>query len=120
MTAGQILQQRHQSYFPIIIRFELEQELLNDDLSVADLPGAWREKYRDYLGVEPSSDDEGVLQDIHWSAGLIGYFPTYTLGKLISVQLSEQSRHDITDFDAQIEAGKLIVLKHWLNQKIHR
>ena len=66
----------------ILIRFELEQALLDDQLRVAELPGAWNEKYRHYLGITPPNDSEGVLQDIHWSAGLIGYFPTYSLGNL--------------------------------------
>src|SRR5262249_23747606 len=66
----------------ILIRFELERALLNDDLTTADLPGAWREAYRHYLGVVPNDDAEGCLQDGHWAAGMFGYFPTYTLGNV--------------------------------------
>ena len=73
-----------------------------------------------YLGITPERDAEGVLQDVHWSLGAFGYFPTYTLGNLYAVQFCEQARQEIADFDAQIEAGKLIALKQWLNQKIHR
>ena len=71
----------------IIVRFELEQALLSGDLAVADLPAAWNQKYEEALGVTPGNDAEGCLQDIHWSAGLIGYFPTYTLGNLYAAQL---------------------------------
>ena len=104
----------------IMLRFEIELDLIEGRSNVEDLPGMWREKMKSYLGVMPERDAEGVLQDVHWSLGAFGYFPTYTLGNLFSVQFSEQARQDITDFDAQIEAGKLVVLKHWLNQKIHR
>ena len=71
----------------ILVRFELEQALLLDELRVADLPGAWHEKYRQYLGIESPTDADGVLQDVHWSAGLVGYFPTYSLGNLYAAQL---------------------------------
>ena len=75
----------------ILIRFELEQALLLDELRVADLPAAWREKYRHYLGIESPNDADGVLQDVHWSSGAIGYFPTYSLGNLYAAQLFEQA-----------------------------
>ncbi len=76
----------------IIIRFELEQDLLAGNLVVEDLPAAWNQKYREYLGVTPANDAEGCLQDIHWSAGLIGYFPTYTLGNIYAAQLFAAAR----------------------------
>ena len=79
----------------IIIRFELEQDLINDALQVADLPDAWNAKYQQYLGVTPPSDAEGVLQDIHWSGGDLGYFPTYSLGNLYAAQFFEQADQDI-------------------------
>ena len=79
----------------ILIRFELEQALLADELPVADLPGAWNEKYDQYLGIKPPSDADGVLQDIHWSAGLVGYFPTYSLGNLYASQFFEQAEADV-------------------------
>src|SRR6185436_1892711 len=79
----------------ILVRFELEQALLNEDLKVADLPGAWNEKYRQFLGISPDSDAHGVLQDVHWSAGLVGYFPTYSLGNLYASQFFEQADQDL-------------------------
>ena len=75
----------------ILIRFELEQALIGGDLDVAELPGAWNEKYRAYLGIEPPDHASGCLQDIHWAAGLVGYFPTYTLGNLYAAQLYDQA-----------------------------
>ncbi len=79
----------------IMIRFELEQELLEDRLSISDLPEAWNTRYEQYLGIRPPNDADGVLQDIHWSAGLIGYFPTYTLGNLYAAQLTEAMQQDL-------------------------
>jgi carboxypeptidase Taq len=104
----------------IIVRFELEQALLAGDLPVADLPAAWREKYRKYLGIEPPSDRDGCLQDIHWSAGLIGYFPTYSLGNLYAAQFCEQADRDLGGLDEQFARGEFAPLKGWLNCNIHR
>lgn len=104
----------------IIIRFELEQDLLTGDLSTRDLPDAWNEKYREYLAIQPSSDAVGVLQDVHWSAGLIGYFPTYTLGNLAASQLFEAAQQDLGDLDAMFAAGQFQPLLGWLQEKIHR
>ncbi len=104
----------------ILIRFELEQDLIEGRLKVADLPGAWNEKYRDYLGITPPNNCDGVLQDIHWSAGLIGYFPTYSLGNLYASQFFEQARHDLGDLDAQFRQGRFDNLLQWLREKIHR
>ncbi len=73
----------------ILIRFELEQELIGGQLQVADAPQAWNDRYERYLGIKPKSDRDGILQDVHWSAGLMGYFPTYTLGNLYAAQLME-------------------------------
>lgn len=104
----------------IVLRFELERALLSGDLAVTDLPEAWNNRMRDYLGVEVSSDAEGVLQDVHWAAGLIGYFPTYALGNLIAGQLWEGVRSDIPDLDRQLAAHELQGLREWLRQKVHR
>jgi carboxypeptidase Taq len=104
----------------IIVRFELEQALLGDDLPVADLPAAWRQKYRDYLGIEPASDANGCLQDIHWSAGLIGYFPTYSLGNLYAAQFMAQAEKDLGDLAGQFALGEFQPLREWLRRKIHR
>ena len=79
----------------ILIRFELEQALLDDELRVADLPAAWNEKYRQYLGIESPTDADGVLQDVHWSAGLVGYFPTYSLGNLYAAQFFEAAEREL-------------------------
>ncbi|MBC8352062.1 MAG: carboxypeptidase M32 [Planctomycetes bacterium] len=103
----------------IIIRFELEQALINDELAIRDLPAAWNQKYRDYLGIEPPSDADGVLQDVHWSAALIGYFPTYALGNLYAAQFYAQAAHDIGPLDEQFERGDFTSLLGWLREKIH-
>ncbi len=104
----------------IMLRFELETALLAGDLTVRDLPEAWNEKSREYLGLAPADDASGVLQDIHWSAGLIGYFPTYALGNLISAQLFERATLEITDLEDQIASGNFAELLGWLREHIHR
>ena len=104
----------------IIIRFELERALLAGDLATSDLPGAWSEKYQSYLNVTPANDAEGCLQDIHWSAGLFGYFPTYTLGNVFSAQLYEQAKLDLGHLPRQIERGEFAGLLGWMRAKIHR
>src|SRR5579872_1910671 len=104
----------------IVIRFELEQELIEGRLSVADLPEAWNSRYRDYLGLEVTDPALGVLQDVHWSGGAIGYFPTYALGNLIAGQLWERVHRDIPELDSQIEAGELMGLREWMREHVHR
>ena len=103
----------------IIVRFELEQALLAGQLSIDDLPGAWRAKYREYLGIEPPDDAAGVLQDVHWSAGLMGYFPTYSLGNLHASQLYEAADRDLGGLEAQFARGEFRPLREWLREKIH-
>jgi carboxypeptidase Taq len=103
----------------ILLRFELEQAMIAGDLSVADLPGAWNERMRKYLGIIPPDDARGVLQDIHWSGGGIGYFPTYTLGNLYAAQFFETARKDLGDLDAQFARGDFSPLLGWLRTKIH-
>jgi carboxypeptidase Taq len=103
----------------IIIRFELEQALLNQELAIGDLSAAWREKYQQYLGIEPTTDADGCLQDIHWSAALIGYFPTYSLGNLYAAQFFEQADRDLGGLAAEFARGDFAPLKTWLNEKIH-
>ena len=103
----------------IIIRFELERAVLGGDLRVADLPGAWRNKYREVLGIEPTNDADGVLQDIHWSAGLIGYFPTYTLGNLYAAQFFAQADADLGGIDDLLARGEFVPLLGWLRDRIH-
>lgn len=103
----------------IIVRFELEQALLRGDLQVADLPGAWNDKYREYLGITPPSDADGVLQDVHWSAGLIGYFPTYSLGNLYASQFFAAADAELGGLAAQFARGEFHGLLGWLRRQIH-
>jgi carboxypeptidase Taq len=103
----------------ILIRFELEQALIADDLKVADLPGAWNEKYTKYLGITPPDAALGVLQDIHWSAGLIGYFATYSLGNLYGSQFFEQADADLGGIDRLSAQGDFAPLLGWLRKNIH-
>jgi carboxypeptidase Taq len=104
----------------IMLRLELEIELMEGSLQVADLPEAWNARMREFLGVVPPDDAQGVLQDIHWSAGLMGYFPTYALGNLISAQLWESVLGDIPDIEEQIEQGEFVSLLGWMRDKIHQ
>ncbi|MCA9175875.1 MAG: carboxypeptidase M32 [Planctomycetales bacterium] len=104
----------------IIIRFELEQALLCGDLAVADAPGAWRDKYESYLGITPPNDAVGVLQDVHWSAGLIGYFPTYSLGNLYSAQLFAAAERSLGNLADMFRAGEFTPLREWLQEQIYR
>ncbi|MHB8932794.1 MAG: carboxypeptidase M32 [Bellilinea sp.] len=104
----------------VMLRLELEIELMEGTLKVADLPEAWNNRMREYLGVTPQKDSEGVLQDVHWSGGMIGYFPTYALGNLVSVQLWEKINQEIPDLDSQIEQGQFSALLDWLRENVHR
>jgi carboxypeptidase Taq len=104
----------------IMIRFELEQALLEKELSVEELPAAWNDRYEDYLGIRPANDAEGVLQDIHWSAGAIGYFSTYSLGNLYAAQFFAQAEQDLGDLNTQFAAGQFAPLREWLRDNIHR
>ncbi|MCO6457141.1 MAG: carboxypeptidase M32 [Pirellulaceae bacterium] len=104
----------------IIIRFELEQELLNDTLRVGDLPAAWNAKYEANLGIRPADDAHGVLQDIHWSAGLFGYFATYSLGNLFAAQLFEAAERDLGKLEEQFAAGRFDPLREWLTERVYR
>ncbi|MDO8594744.1 MAG: carboxypeptidase M32 [bacterium] len=103
----------------IIIRFELEKALVEGTLEVRDLPKLWNERYKQYLGVTPKTDREGVLQDVHWSAGLMGYFPTYTLGNLYSAQFWNIAKQKIPDLEKKMAAGDFKTLRQWLKAHIH-
>jgi len=103
----------------ILIRFELELALINDELPVADLPAAWHAKYREYLGIESPTDADGVLQDVHWSSGAFGYFPTYSLGNLYAAQFFDAAAHDLGDLHAMFARGEFKPLREWLREKIH-
>jgi len=104
----------------IMLRFEIEQDLVEGKVQPEDLPALWNRKMEEYLGITPTSDAEGVLQDVHWSFGAFGYFPTYTLGNLYSVQFFEQAKLEIPGLEESIAAGELLGLRRWLEQKIHR
>ena len=104
----------------IILRFELELALIEGTLSVDDLPAAWNEGMVRLLGVEVPDDAQGVLQDVHWGAGLVGYFPTYTLGNLIAAQLWTRLQQDLPEIDRQLATGELAPLRDWLREHIHR
>jgi carboxypeptidase Taq len=104
----------------IVLRFELEQELVEGRLAIRDLPEAWNSRYKQYLGVDVPDDAHGVLQDVHWAAGLIGYFPTYALGNLIAGQLFARAHVELPDLDAQLAGGELHGLREWLRDKVHR
>src|SRR5205085_9212422 len=104
----------------ILIRFELERALVSRDLPVADLPAAWAESYRHHLGLTPADDAEGCLQDGHWPSGLIGYFPTYTLGNVFAAQLFARAAADLGGLDAAMARGEFAGLLGWLRQHVHR
>jgi carboxypeptidase Taq len=104
----------------IILRFELEQALLTGDLAPADVPAAWNAKFQTMLGLTPPDDARGCLQDIHWSFGGLGYFPTYTLGNLYAAQFMDQARRDLPGLDDDFRRGEFGRLKGWLTEKIYR
>jgi carboxypeptidase Taq len=104
----------------IMLRFEIEEQLIAGDLKPADVPAAWNDKVTKYFGLAVPTDANGCLQDIHWSAGLFGYFPTYALGNMYAAQFFIAARRDLGDLDDQFSRGIFKPLKGWLNDKIHR
>jgi len=104
----------------IMLRFELEMALLNGQLAVADLPRAWNERFEAYFGIVPPTDSLGVLQDVHWSSGLIGYFPTYALGNMLAAQYYRKAIVDRPQIPADIANGKFDTLLGWLRENIHQ
>jgi carboxypeptidase Taq len=104
----------------IVLRFEIEQELIENRLKVDDLPEAWNARFKEYLGIDVPDDAHGVLQDVHWSSASIGYFPTYALGNLVAGQLWERAHGDIPDLQQRIGAGELLPLREWLREQVHR
>ena len=104
----------------VLLRFELENEMLEGKLKVKDLPEAWNARVKSYLGVDVPNDRQGALQDIHWSFVSFGIFPGYTIGNLIGAQLMEKVRADIPDLDSQIERGEFGALLGWLRKNVHR
>ncbi|QLD85981.1 carboxypeptidase M32 [Natronomonas halophila] len=103
----------------IILRFEIERALLSGDLDVEEVPAVWNDKMEEYLGVRPETDAEGCLQDIHWSHGSFGYFPTYSLGSVLAAQLYAAADDDIDSLDAKIRAGEFEDLHTWLTDNVH-
>lgn len=103
----------------ILLRFELELAMMRDELSIDDLPGAWAEKMQKYLGVTPSDDASGAMQDVHWSAGLIGYFPTYTLGNIYAAQLYNEAEKELGDLEEAFARGEFGGLLSWLRANVH-
>jgi carboxypeptidase Taq len=104
----------------IILRFELEQEIMEGKLRLADLPEAWNARMREYLGIQVPDDTHGVLQDIHWSGGMLGYFPTYSLGNIISCQIWEKANTALPDLAGQFERGEFMPLREWLRENLHQ
>jgi carboxypeptidase Taq len=103
----------------VILRFELEQDIINSRVDLKDLPELWAQKMHDYLGVDVPDHAQGVLQDMHWSSGLIGYFSTYLLGTVMSVQIWEKASEDLGDLEDQVERGEFAPLREWLDRQIH-
>ena len=103
----------------VMLRLEMEIGMVEGKFAVKDLPEIWNTKMDEYLGIVPPNDAKGVLQDVHWSSGSMGYFSTYALGNLISAQLWEKINKDINDLDEQIRNGKFDALLAWLREKIH-
>jgi carboxypeptidase Taq len=104
----------------VIIRYEIEKGLFNGEITVDNLPQVWSEKYKEYLGIEPENDAEGVLQDMHWSDGSFGYFPSYALGNLYGAQFLQKMLKDIPDYYSLIEKGEFNEIHEWLRENIHK
>ncbi len=104
----------------ILVRFELEKRLVANELQVGELPGAWNQQYREVLGVEPPDDAQGVLQDIHWSMGSFGYFPTYALGNLYAAQFYRTMKRDLPGMEEELVRGEFAPALSWLRDKVHR
>ncbi|WP_226657652.1 carboxypeptidase M32 [Pseudalkalibacillus hwajinpoensis] len=104
----------------IMVRYEIEKGLINGEIEVKDLPTIWNEKMEEYLGVTPDNDAVGVLQDVHWSGGSFGYFPSYALGYIYAAQLKNAMLNDLPQFDELLEKGQLMPIKEWLTENIHQ
>ncbi len=104
----------------IILRFEIERDLIRGDLEVDEIPAVWNDKMDQYLGVRPDTDAEGCLQDIHWSHGYFGYFPTYSIGSVLSAQIYASAEDQIDDLEAKIRRGEFDPLRDWLTESVYR
>jgi carboxypeptidase Taq len=107
-------------HFHVMIRYEIEKALIGGELNPKDLPGAWNDMYSKYLGIVPPDDKRGVLQDVHWSHGSFGYFPTYSLGSFYAAQFFEQAQKDNGNLLQEIEQGAFQNLLYWLRDKVHK
>ena len=103
----------------ILVRFRLEKSIMEGSLEVADLPDAWNDQYESLLGIRPLHDGDGVLQDIHWPAGLVGYFPTYSLGNIYAAQLVEAAQPETGNLDELNSSGDFRPLREWMNRHVH-
>lgn len=104
----------------VIIRYELEKDIFRGKIKAKDLDNAWNKKYKEYLGVKPKHDTEGVLQDVHWAEGMFGYFPTYAIGTLYSAMLYEQMQKDIPALNKELRKGNVDGVRKWLKKNIHQ
>ncbi len=104
----------------VMIRYEIEKALINKEIMVSDLPRVWNEKMKEYLGVEPTNDRDGVLQDVHWAGGSFGYFSSYTLGNIYSAQFYNAIRKQFSNFDELMKNGELIKINEWLEKNVHK
>ncbi len=104
----------------ILIRYEIEQMIFNDEVTVAELPKIWDDKYEEYLGIRPANNSEGIMQDVHWSLGLFGYFPTYTLGNIFAAQFFESAKKALPHLESNFTRGKFSGLRDWLLEHIHQ
>ena len=104
----------------VLVRFDIELAMMNREVPISEIPALWNEKYEQYLGITPPNDADGCMQDIHWSMGIQGYFPTYTLGNLFAAQMWRTIQKELPDLEQQIESGKFDILRGWLNEKVHR
>jgi carboxypeptidase Taq len=106
--------------FHIFIRYEIERDLFADKITVNDIPLVWKQKYKEYLNLDINSDSEGCLQDVHWSLGLFGYFPTYTLGNIYAAQIYQYLKQEKPHLKTDISKGNFTELRSWLNEQIHK
>jgi len=107
-------------HFHVLIRYEIEKGLVEDSLDPAELKTIWNDRYKEYLGLDIKDDKTGILQDIHWAYGSIGYFPTYSLGSFYAAQFYAQAKKDIPDLEKKISSGDNRSLLDWLRKNIHQ